>query len=125
MEFTAFTRRLGIGQGRIQTEDGALFVLGDNELGRFAELAPGDFVEAVQLVDLTDVKIVRAPVRLRTPASMPANLAWEVSVVVDGVKHGRMCGWPGRERVLSDLGANVSKLTGVHEIGVRLELVLA
>jgi hypothetical protein len=29
----------------------------------------------------------------------------------------------GRERLVTDLAANVSKLSGVHTVGVRLELV--
>jgi hypothetical protein len=32
---------------------------------------------------------------------------------------------PGRERLVTDLAANVSKLSGLHTTGVRLELVIA
>ncbi len=32
---------------------------------------------------------------------------------------------PGRERLVTDLAANVSKLSGLHTTGVRLELVTA
>jgi hypothetical protein len=38
----------------------------------------------------------------------------------------RACaGKPGSERLVTDLAANVSKLSGMHIIGVRLELVAA
>ena len=43
--------------------------------------------------------------------------------VVDGAKLATATAKPGRTRTLTDLAANVSKLSGVHQIGVRLELV--
>jgi len=101
------------------------FVLGEDEPGRFFELAVGDHTEVTQATDLTGVKLVRALLRLRVPASTPAGFAWEASVVVDGTKLARMRAKPGRERLVTDLAANVSKLTGVHMVGVRLELVAA
>jgi len=131
MALTAFTSRLGSGQGRVlavPTSEQAsssdhVFVLGELEEGRFFELAPGDHVEVTQETDLTGVHFVRAALRLRVPASLPAGFAWEASLVVDGVKHAQATARPGRERLLGDLSANVSKLSGVHRIGVRLELV--
>lgn len=131
MELDAFKSRLGRGQGRIKPR-GAIapsgeyvFVLGDDEAGRFFELAPGDHAEVTQDADLSDVDFVRAILRLRVPASLPAGFAWEASIVVDGVKCARATCMPGRQRLLDDLAANVSKLSGTHEIGVRLELVVA
>ena len=59
------------------------------------------------------------------PAGTPAGLAWEASLVVDGTALARMRAKPGRERLVTDLAANVSKLSGVHTVGVRLELVTA
>ncbi len=59
------------------------------------------------------------------PASTPAGLAWEASIIVDGSKLATMRARPGRERLVTDLAANVSKLSGLHAIGVRLELVVA
>jgi hypothetical protein len=58
------------------------------------------------------------------PASVPAGLGWEAAIIVGGVKAARATCPAGRERVLTDLAANVSKLTGVHQVGVRLELVV-
>jgi hypothetical protein len=131
MELDAFRSRLGLGQGRIKPQ-GAIapsgdyvFVLGDDQPGRFFELAPGDSAEVVQDTDLTDVDLVRARLRLRVPASLPPGLAWEASLVVDGAKLARATCLPGRQRQLDDLAANASKLTGVHQVGVRLELVVA
>ncbi len=129
MELDAFTSRLGLGQGRIAPANATpgsgdhVFVLGDDEPGRFFELAAGDHAEVVQDTDLTDVTLVRAHLRLRVPASLPSTHGWEASIVVDGVKAARATCRAGRVRLLTDLVANVSKLTGLHEVGVRLELV--
>ncbi len=126
MALTAFTSRLGHSQGRIRTTKATsgdfAFVLGDDEPGRFFELAPGDHAEVAQTTDLTGVTFVRALLRLRVPASTPSELAWEASIVVDGAKLARMRAKPGRERLVTDLAANVSKLSGMHVVGVRLEL---
>ena len=129
MELTAFESRLGIGQGRIVPVHAApasgdyVFVLGEDEAGRLFELAPGDHAEVVQQTDLTGVDLVRAHLRLRVPASLPTSLVWEASIVVDGTKRARATCQPGREREITDLAANVSKMTGLHQVGVRLELV--
>ncbi|MCL2726696.1 MAG: hypothetical protein FWD69_19935 [Polyangiaceae bacterium] len=125
MALTAFTSRLGRSQGRIATPNATsgAFVLGDDEPGRFFELAPGDHAEVTQETDLTDIMLVRALLRLRVPASTPSGLAWEASLIVDGTKCARMRARPGRERLVTDLAANVSKLSGLHILGVRLELV--
>ncbi len=127
MALTAFTSRLGRGQGRLQTSRATsgdyTFVLGEDEPGHLFELASGDHTEVTQSTDLTGVKLVRALLRLRMPASTPTGLAWEASLVVDGTKLARMRARPGRERLVTDLAANVSKLSGTHVVGVRLELV--
>lgn len=129
MALTAFTSRLGRGQGRLATPMATsgeyAFVLGDDEAGRFFGLAPGDHAEITQNTDLTGVTLVRAALRLRVPASTPAGLAWEASILVDGIKLASMRVQPGRERLVTDLAAHVSKLSGFHTIGVRLELVVA
>ena len=129
MALTAFTSRLGQGHGRLETPKAAsgacAFVLGDDEPGRYFELVPGDHTDVTQSADLTGVNLVRAYLRLRMPASVPSGLAWEVSLTVDGVALARMRAKPGRERVVTDLAANVSKLAGVHVVGVRLQLVAA
>jgi hypothetical protein len=127
MALTAFTSRLGRGQGRLQTSRATSgdysFVLGEDEPGRLFELASGDHAEVTQSTDLTGVKLVRALLRLRVPASTPTGLAWEASLVVDSTKLASMRARPGRERLVTDLAANVSKLSGTHVVGVRLELV--
>ena len=119
---TAFNCRLGRSQGRVPSGDGFVFVLGDAEPGRFHELAPGDHAEVSQTADLTDEDLVRVQLRLHVPASTPAGLAWITSIRVDGDEYARATGRPGRERVVTDLTANVSKLAGDHEVAVRLEL---
>jgi hypothetical protein len=119
MELTAFTSRLGTGQGRLGP---GVFVLGDDEPGRFFELEVGDRVEVSQSVDLTGVTLVRSAMRLR-PERLPTGFAWEASLVVDGVKYASVRSRADGERTVTDLAANVSKLAGVHVIGVRLEIV--
>ena len=131
MELDAFRSRLGVGQGRIQPAGATppsgdhVFVLGEDESGRIFELAPGDRAEVLQDADLTDVDLVRAHLRLRVQASLPEGLAWEVSIVIDGSKRARATCLPGRQREITDLAGNVSKLAGVRQVGVRLELVEA
>jgi hypothetical protein len=130
MARTAFDARLGTTQGRaLATSVGTvapsgdyLFVLGDAERGRLHDLAVGDHAELQQAVDLTGVDLVRAQLRLRVPASTPADRRWVVSIRVDGAPLAQATAKAGRERALTDLAANVSKLTGVHTVAVRLAL---
>ena len=75
MELTAFTSRLGEGQGRLGP---GVFVLGDHEPGRTFELGHGDHVEVqgrgarcrtslnLRMLASLSVRMVRA---LRTPPS--------------------------------------------------------
>lgn len=125
MEVDAFTARLGAGQGRVvnAVDGGSVFVLGELTPGHLAELAAGDRVEAVQPLDVTGVDFVFADLVLRAPSAVPAGVAWEAAIVVDGTKRARTR-FPLRgERRVRDLAANVSKLAGTHTVGVRLELV--
>ena len=128
-ELDAFRSRLGAGQGRIEPSGASpasgdySLVLGEDEAGRIFELVAGDHAEVVQTTDVTNIDLIRAQLRLRVPDGTPANLGWEVSMIVDGVKHGRATCRRGRARKITDLAANVSKLAGVHRVGVRLELV--
>ncbi|MGE0324092.1 MAG: hypothetical protein AB7S68_17390 [Polyangiaceae bacterium] len=129
MALDAFSARLGTTQGRLAADDAPdgnfVFVLGDDQPGRIHELAPGDHAEVTQLTDLTGVDFVRATLKLRVPTSIPAGLAWEAAIVVDGNVAAAASTTPGRERTLTDLAANVSKLSGMHAIGFRLSLVTA
>ena len=131
MARTAFNARLGASQGRLEaTAVGStpapsgdfVFVLGDAEAGRLHELASGDHVEARQVVDLTDADLVRAQLRLRVPEGATPGWRWVASIRVDGSTLAQATCAAGRERVLTDLAANVSKLAGPHEVAVRLAL---
>jgi hypothetical protein len=129
MELDAFSSRLGISQGRIVPVNGTpssgdfAFVLGDDEVERFAELAPGDRAQISQSVDLTEQTLVRVHLQLRVPKSLDPGLAWEASILIDGVKRARFTCAAGRERVATDMTANVSKLNGIHQVRIRLQLV--
>lgn len=129
MEFDAFTARLGAGQGRIAPKNNQpfsgdyVFVLGEDESGRCFELAAGDYAEVYQDMDVTDQDIIRVHLHLRVPRSMPAGLQWEAGLVVDGMMVAKATCPTGKERTITDLVANVSKLSGAHSIGVRLILV--
>jgi len=126
MELDAFTSDLGRFQGRVPEPGGsrgAVLVLGDVRLRRGAELTVGDFVEAQQLVDLTDERIVRVRGSLSVPDNLVADLAWEVSLFIDSVKRAslRVCG--GETKAIDDLAVNVSRERGMHTIAIRLELI--
>ena len=116
----AFTARLGLSQGRVTTASGdVVFVLGDLEPGRMADLAPGDYVEVVQTLDVTGVGVVAVAGTLRAPGAGK----WHVGLRVAGVEVAGIDGWPGRTRNVSDLTANVSGRSGPTEIAVRLTFV--
>jgi hypothetical protein len=129
MTLAAFDSRLGTTQGRIRPAHAPpasgehVFVLGSDAPGHHARLNPGDRAEVYQEVDLTGVDLFRVHLHLRVPDDVPAGLAWEASLVVDGRKLARATCRPGRSRTLTDLAAHVSKLTGVHRVGVRLQLI--
>lgn len=129
MALDAFSARLGATQGRLAADDAPdgnfVFVLGDDQPGRIHDLNPGDHAEVTQLADLTGVDFVRATLKLRVPTGMPAGFAWEAAIVVDGNVAAAASTTPGRERTLTDLAANVWKLSGMHAIGFRLSLVIA
>ncbi len=124
MELDAFRSRLGDGQGRVEFASGEVcFVLGDTEPGRQFDLRKGDYAEVVQFTDLTGMTLVRARCTLNVPLGLSADRAWEASILVDGIKLASVNCGSGRTREITDLAANVSKLSGAHEIGIRLTLV--
>ena len=129
MELNAFTSRLGIGQGRIKPINAApasgdyVFILGDDQPGRFYQLTSGDYAEVVQDVDLTNQKIIRVNLLLRVPENLVSGYAWEAALIVDGSPVAKVTCESGRQRTIADLAANISKMTGVHQFGVRLSLV--
>lgn len=124
MELTAFNSRLGLSQGRIKDHDGDhVFVLGDNSPGYYYRLESGDRVEIVQETKLDDIDLIRTQMSLWVPEDLPANLGWEASIIVDGVPRAHATCPPGRKRDITDLAANVSKLAGSQQVGVRLQLI--
>ena len=129
MALTAWNRELGTTQGRIAPEaftppEGTFaFVLGRDLPGLAQRLNVGDFVEVKQTADFGDAKIVRFRARMRPPASVPAGAGWRASIHIDGAERAGALLVPGRTRDRVDLAANVSKLSGNHELAFRLALV--
>ena len=127
MSLTAFNSRLGTGQGRLEDPSSStgehVFVLGDLNEGHFAELAVGDHAEIRQNADFSAVDILRVNLQFSVPKSTPSSFAWKVAILIDGTRVATTTTRPGRSRMVTDFGASVSKLTGVHQVGVRLELI--
>lgn len=124
MGLDAFSSRLGLDQGRLPVDGGDfVFVLGGGE-GWSAVLDDGDYVEIRQVVDVTDVDLIRVRGVLRAPAdAAAAGLAWRAEIRVQGILWASQVGYSGRDTDVSDLAANVSKITGVRLITLRLALV--
>ena len=128
MALAAWNRELGTTQGRIAPQGYVppsgtyVFVLGSDLPGLKQKLAVGDHVEVTQTAGFGDINLARLRARMR-PAAVPAGVAWKVSLCIDGVERASTQLDPGRTRDRIDLAANVSKLTGDHELGFRLELV--
>ena len=97
-------------------------MLGDEQPGEFHEIKIGDFAEVVQETDLTGVSLVRLSGNIHIPESTPPDLKWVVSITIDDIPYSRLTCLPGHSREIGDMAANVSKLTGIHRVGVRLIL---
>ena len=129
MALTAWNRELGTTQGRVAPVGFAppqgefAFVLGRDLPGLRQKLNVGDFAEVKQTADFGDAKLVRLRARMRPPEALPAGLAWRASLRIDGVERVGVLLPPGKTRDRVDLAANVSKLTGNHELAFRLALV--
>ena len=116
----AFTSRLGVSEGRVERAPGdVVFSLGDLVPGWAADLVAGDFAEVAQTTDLTVIALVRVTGTLRAPASG----RWRVSLRIGGFDVASLDGWPGRARPISDLAANVTKISGATEVAVRLSFL--
>jgi hypothetical protein len=124
----AWNRELGTTQGRIAPQGYVppsgtyAFVLG-SDLPGLQRLAVGDHVEVKQTASFGDINLVRLRARMRPPSAVPAGVAWKASLRIDGGERASTLLAPGRPRDRIDLAANVSKLSGDHELGFRLELV--
>ena len=129
MALAAWNRDLGTTQGRIAPQGYVppsgtyVFVLGSDLPGLMQRLAVGDHVEVTQTASFGDINLARLRARMRPPAAVPAGVAWKASLRIDGLERASTLLEPGRTRDRIDLAANVSKLSGDHELGFRLELV--
>lgn len=124
MNLAAFNSRLGMSQGRIPLDEtDCVFVLGDDVPGYFHTLEKGDYAQVIQDIDLTDINVVQTELTVKVPDSTPSTIGFELSIVVDDTKMATTICLTGQDRRITDLTANVSKSTGVHSVGVRLEVV--
>ena len=129
MALAAWNRELGTTQGRIAPQGHVppsstyAFVLGSDLPGLMQKLAVGDHLEVTQTASFGDINLARLRARMRPPAALPAGVAWKASLRIDGLERASTLLEPGRTRDRIDLAANVSKLSGDHELGFRLELV--
>jgi len=129
MAFTPFDTALGTRQGRISpvgftpTSGDFAFVLGSDADGDVHDFEIGDHAEVQQSVDVSAENFIRARLRLRNPSQLPAGVGWQASITIDGAPGATMLLADGRSRDRADMAANVSKLTGNHVVGLRLELV--
>ncbi len=129
MALVAWNRELGTAQGRLAPQSYVpssgtfAFVLGHDLPGLAQKLAVGDHVEVRQTASFGDTKLVRVRARMRGASSVPAGLAWRASLRIDGAERAGAVLEPGRTRDRIDLAANVSRLTGDHELAFRLDLV--
>lgn len=86
-------------------------------------LKVGDRQSVFQNIDMTGVNLVRVAFFMSLPTPAPSGLAWEVAILVDGVKKSRMKMTRNRSRTRYDMAANVSKIDGVRKVEFRLTLV--
>lgn len=127
----AFTRELGLQQGRLQPVgvtpadgDWAL-VLGTERAGDVWALNVGDYLEWTQTAQFaastTLFRITAA--RFRGPAAPTVGAAWRFLLLVDGVERARHDIEAGRTVDKVTLAANVTALAGTYPITLRLEVV--
>jgi len=126
---TAWNRELGTTQGRSRPalftppEGSFAFVLGRDLPGFFQKFNVGDFAEVKQTADFGDAKLVRFRGRIRPPQSLPGGIGWKASIHIDGGERVSTLLVPGGVRDRVDLAANVSSLSGNHELAFRLSVV--
>ena len=126
---TAFNRRLGETQGRVEPVganalDGSfVFALGSDVSGSKYPINLGDSVRVEQTADVTGIKLIRFQAILRPPASLPAGTRWIAEWGVGHIVHGRR-ELPATEPVhLRDGAINVSAMSGNKTIFFRLRFV--
>ncbi len=111
-------------QGLIAAPEGEhVFCLGYELAGLFHRFAVGDFSQIEQAEDFGATNIVRVIALIRSTDTMPSNLAWRFSLLLDDVIYTSRVLEAGRDRALVDVAANVSKLAGNHTLAFRLDLI--
>lgn len=102
----AFTADAGLYQGRCVPQGAALegvyvYELGHQLPGTVRSVAGSAYHLVAQTWDLSGATFVRAKVKLRAPASMPAGARWVFSATIDGHAYGTRV--IDRDAVITDL----------------------
>ncbi len=123
---TAFDRYPAHRSARVKPSAGALggdysFVLGSDQAGEVFTFATGDYTEVSQDVDATDLALVTFTARLRGMAAAGTQ-RWFFTWRVDGVVQGTREVLPARTVLLVNLAFDVSQITGMHTLALRLEV---
>lgn len=122
---TPFDRFPGTSSARIRPAAGAIagefsFCLGSDRPDEAYDLATGDHAFIQQAVNVTTLAYIRFVARLRGPRQGPSR--WLLTWRVDGVVQGSRRVPVGRTTQVTDAVFDVSQLTGVHTLEVRLEV---
>ena len=126
MALSLLADRLGLDQGRIKptaappVEGLYAFVLG-SDVGRFADLAPGDYVRVYAAVDVTGIDVMGIDATLVCRA-VPTGLKWRVTISVGIDDVATFDGWPNQTR-RPEVRVNVSQLTGTQSLIVTLQII--
>ena len=126
-----WTKDLGVHQGRVALatapEGGHVYELG-HVLLQDANLGVGDIHQVSQeLVLSAEARLVRASIRVEVPRTLPSDLAWEVSALLNGQQMVSRLLRPSKRPIflndwrISLFGANHSPSTDV--IAFRLSLI--
>ena len=88
--------------------------LGEIEEGMLDDLAPGDYIQYAQDIDVTGVDYIRFWISGVLPKG------WELRFMIDGAPE-REIQWAISDGVFGPLFVNVSALAGMHALAFRLE----
>jgi len=124
----AFDADYGTEQGRIESSTAPLgsylFQLGSSVPGkvyRFTD-AGSSYVNITQTADVTGLTFLKCSMDLRGVTVIPTDAYWEIWFLVDGTPQASAYILGPGDRRLTDMGVNLTGLTGNHDIGFQINL---